>query len=92
MNEEYPLVKDQSEDFGIAGFSLSLIGFLTSIFVVGIILSLIGMVSSAVQVAKKPTGLGITGLVLGIVSFILSLLILIYYLNNFDLILDFFNK
>ena len=63
---------------GIAGFVLSLVGlcfFWVPFF--NAISSLIGLILSGFGMKKKPNGLAIAGLVIGIIAFIIGLIITI---------------
>lgn len=60
---------------GTAGFVLALIGFIFCwVPVVNIILWILGVILSAVGVAKKPKGLAIAGLCISFINLIISII------------------
>mgnify|MGYP005866932185 CR=1 FL=1 len=72
---------------GVAGFVVSLIGFLGCGLLppVGIALSPIGLILSSIGMRKEPRGLAIAGLVLGILGSIGAALILVLFGLGFGL-------
>lgn len=70
-----------SNGFGIAGFVLSLLGFLTSPF---LILSILGLIFSWIGIYKKPKRLAIAGLTISILGLIIGIIILFAVIKNID--------
>jgi hypothetical protein len=79
--------EEVGEGYGIAGFVLGIIGFLTAggFFII----PLLGLIFSIIQMRKKSTGLSIAGLVLNIIGITMALafIIAILYVVGFISIL-----
>ncbi len=64
--------------FGIAGFVLSLLGLLLFwAYGFGQIMSILGIVFSAIQLRNHKTGLAIAGLIMGILGIVILIILII---------------
>ena len=70
--------KSVGEGMGISGFTLGVISIIVMGWL-GIITSIVGFIFCMIQQKKNPTRLGKAGIIINIISFILSVVFLIVY-------------
>jgi|GEM_PF-330383 len=76
------IAQPQTNGLGVAGFVISLIGFVSCGFVCPI-----GAIISAFALKKEPKGMAIAGLIIGIIGSIVPVVILIFFGSLFTAIL-----
>ena len=69
--------KIKGEAFGASGFTLAILSVI-SLGIIGMILSVVGVIFCLIQQRNKPTKLGKAGIVISIIGFVLSLFWVIY--------------
>ena len=67
----------KGNSLGASGFTIGIVGVL-SLGIVGAVLCVIGFLFCLIQQMKKPTKLGMAGLIVNIIGFILSITWVVY--------------
>ncbi len=92
VESKKPTKKEYGNGFGITGLVLGILSLvcITLLPPIGIILGIFGIVFSAVQQKRTPTGVGTAGLITSIIGLILSIVMTILLIFAFFAIKEFF--